>query len=120
MVVSEAMSLYVESYYRAQEIVHAAQFTCSNNSRVIDERLNDIAGGSLYNTAADKAALVPVKVAYPNMFFRGFVAHGLHLLVKNIFAPTKAKHGLAFADYPPGTPFEHLLVFAEKAPNAVL
>ena len=118
MLVSEEMSLFLESH-STQEIAHTAQFTCFDMSRVIDKTPGFIAGGTMDNTAANKAAWVLLKAAYPDMFFQGCVAHGLHLLVKNIFAATKAKHGREFADYPTGYPFEHLLVFAGKVKDVV-
>ena len=71
------------------------------------------------NTAANKSAWTLLKTAYPDMFFQICVAHGLHLLVKNIFAATKTKQGREFADYPTGYPFEHLLVFAGNVKDVV-
>ena len=90
-------------------------------SRVlIDKTPGKIAGGTMDNTAANKAAWVLLKAAYPDMFFQGCVAYELLLLVvKNIFAATKAKHGREFADYSTGYPFEHLLVFAGKVKDVV-
>ena len=118
MLVSEEMSLFLESH-STQEIAHTAQFICLDMSRVIDRTPGNIAGGTMDNTSANKAAWVLLKAAYPDMFFQGCVAHGLHLLVKNIFAATKAKHGRVLADYPVGYPFEYLLVFAGKVKDLV-
>jgi hypothetical protein len=118
MLVSEEMSLFLESH-STQEIAHTAQFTCRDMSRVIDKTSGKISGGTMDNTSVNKSAWILLKAAYPDMFFQGCVAHGLHLLVKNIFAATKTKQGRKFADYPIGYPFEHLLVFAGNVKDVV-
>lgn len=118
MFVSKEMSLFFKSH-STQDIAHTAQFKCSDMSILIDKAPGNIAGGTLDNTAANKAVWVLLKGSYPDMFFQGCVAHRLHLLVKIIFAATKAKHGREFADYPIGYPFEHLLVFAGKVKDVV-
>jgi len=50
---------------------------------------------------------------HPTKSFQGCTSHGLHLLVKNIFAVTKTKkNDAAEATYPDRYPFEELLNFA--------
>ncbi|KAI2507502.1 transposase [Fragilaria crotonensis] len=107
MLVSKEISLFLESH-STQDIAHTAQFKCSDMSILIDKTPGNIAGGTLDNTAANKAVWVLLKASYPDMFFQGCVAHRLHL-----------KHCCEFADYPIGYPFEHLLVFAGKVKDVV-
>jgi hypothetical protein len=53
------------------------------------------------------------------MPFQGCVAHGLHLLVKDVLAATKVKLGRPVADYPDGYRFEPLLNFAANCKKVV-
>lgn len=99
MLVSEEMSLFLESN-STEEIAHTAQFTFEDMSQVISKTSGLIAGATMDNTSVNKASWILLKAAYPDMFFQCCVAHGLHLLVKNVFAATKAKHGREFPDYP--------------------
>jgi hypothetical protein len=46
------------------------------------------------------------------MFFHGCACHCLHLFVKDIFAPRKAKQEWPMPEYPENYPFKHLLQFA--------
>ena len=62
----------------------------------------------------------PGEREFPDKFFHGFVSHGLHLLVKNIFAATKTKEGGSeVATYPVRYPFEVILHFAEDCKEVV-
>lgn len=54
------------------------------------------------------------------MFFHGCVSHGLHLLVKDIFAATKTKKpGYLEPSYPNGYPFEEMLQLAADCKDLV-
>ena len=53
------------------------------------------------------------------MYFHGYASHGLHLLVKDLFAATKAKGGGTIPDYPEAYPFEYLLNFVEDCKDLV-
>jgi len=53
------------------------------------------------------------------MYFHGCASHGLHLLVKDLFATTKAKRGRTLPDYPEGYPFEFLLNFVSGLQDVV-
>ena len=56
----------------------------------------------------------------PHIFFHGCVSHGLHLLVKDIFAAKKKDvSGGGPAEYPAGYPFEDLLQFAIDCKDVV-
>ena len=57
---------------------------------------------------------------YPTHFFHGCVSHGLHLLVKDIFAVKKKDvPGGGPAEYPADYPFEELLQFAIDCKDVV-
>jgi regulator of replication initiation timing len=88
-------------------------------SRVISSTQGKISGVIMDNTAANKKTWKILKEGYPRMFFQGCVAHGLHLLVKDVFAATKVKMGRAVADYPEGYPFAPLLDFAADCKKVV-
>jgi hypothetical protein len=71
------------------------------------------------NTAANKKTWKLLKEKHSSKFFQGCVAHGLHLLVKDVFAATKTKSNRPVADYPDGYPFEPLLIFAADCKKVV-
>jgi hypothetical protein len=54
------------------------------------------------------------------MFFQGCTSHGLHLIVKDIFAATMTKKGRDLEPtYPDGLPFESLVQFAVDCTDIV-
>jgi hypothetical protein len=53
------------------------------------------------------------------MYFHGCASHGLHLMIKDIFAVTKAKRGRPIADYPEEYPFEYLQNFVQDCKDVV-
>jgi hypothetical protein len=71
------------------------------------------------NTYANKKAWSQLQKQYPSIYFHGCSSRGLHLLVKNIFAATKAKRGQPVAQYPEGYPFEYLKQFVEDCKDVV-
>jgi hypothetical protein len=118
MLVSAHTSLFLESNYTGDQ-GHSAAFLAADMSRVIDATPGKMAGAIMDNTTANKAARVLLKRRHPHMFFQGYVSHGLHLFVKDIFAATKATRGRAVADYPPGYPFAYLLEFINNCKDVV-
>ena len=66
----------------------------------------------------EKAAWKILKREFPTKFCQGCVSHGLNLLVKDIFAAPKKKHGgRREPRFPVGYPFEYLLTFASDIKN---
>jgi hypothetical protein len=100
---------------------HDAAFLAKDISRVINDlgKHIDIVGCVTDNTATNKAAWAILQREHPGMFFQGCASHGLHLLVKDIFAATMAKRGRSEADYPEGYPFKPLLDFVEECKEVV-
>jgi Protein of unknown function (DUF 659)/hAT family C-terminal dimerisation region len=109
---ADNMSLFLESIETGIES-HTAEFLARDISRVIEGAPPNarIAGVVMDNTSANKAAWRILQKDYPSRFFQGCVAHALHLLVKDIFAATKANRGREVSDYPENYPFEPLLTF---------
>lgn len=121
MIVSDRLSQFVESI-ATEEQSHTAEFIADDLDRVIQsltERGIKIAGAVTDNTATNKKAWIELQRRYPTMYFHGCASHGLHLLVKDIFAATKAKRGRPIADYPEGYPFEYLLNFVQDCKDVV-
>ena len=115
MIVADRLSQFLESV-STEEQSHTAEFVADDLDRVIQllaERGIQIAGAVTDNTATNKKSWIELQRRYPKMYFHGCESHGLHLLVKDIFAATKAKRGRAIADYPDGYPFEYLLNFVQ-------
>jgi hypothetical protein len=121
MLIGGGMSLFLENIC-TEEQGHTAQFIADDLSRVIDIQTAlglSISGAVTDNTATNKSAWKLLQSKYPGMFFQGCASHGLHLLVKDIFAATKTKRGRVVADYPDGYPFEYLLNFASSCKDVV-
>jgi hypothetical protein len=121
MLIGSTATFFLESVSTG-EASHDAQFIANDIARVIDdllERKINICGAVTDNTSTNKAAWNILSAKYPSMFFHGCACHGLHLMVKDIFAPTKAKRGRPVADYPEDYPFEHLLRFALDCKDVV-
>lgn len=118
MLVSGVVTLFLEST-QSEEQSHTAEYLAADIKRVINSTKGKISGVVMDNTAANKKTWKILKEAYPRMFFQGCVAHGLHLLVKDVFAATKVKLGRAVADYPDGYPFAPLLDFAADCKKVV-
>ena len=117
---AEGMSLFLESNATGIES-HTAEFLAKDISRVIESSPPNakIAGVVMDNTSANKAAWRVLQNSYQSRFFQGCDAHALHLLVKDIFAATKAKRGREVADYPENYPFEPLLTFIAQVKKVV-
>jgi Protein of unknown function (DUF 659)/hAT family C-terminal dimerisation region len=117
---AENMSLFLECNETGIES-HTAEFLAQDVSRVIEGAPSNarIAGVVMDNTSANKAAWRILQKDYPSRFFQGCVAHALHLLVKDIFAATKANRGRDVPDYPANYPFEPLLTFIAQVKKVV-
>lgn len=121
MMIGGNLSLFLESVSTG-EIGHTAQMISDDLSRVIEEQTSKgikICGAVTDNTSGNKSAWKLLQLKYPTMFFQGCACHGLNLLVKDIFAATKAKRGRLAADYPENYPFEYLLNFANQCKDIV-
>ena len=105
MAVLPSHSLFVESVNTAEQ-GHNAGWIAEDLQRVIDSLECNVTGAVTDN----------IQERMPIRFFHGCVSHGLHLIVKDIFAATKRKPPGGGAGEPPvyrdGYPFEHLLHFA--------
>ena len=91
-----------------------ANWIASDIQRVMDGYPTTIFAGAVTdNTSTNKNAWEQLSKLYPSAFFQGCTSHGLHLLVKDIFAATKTrKAGDGGApSYPIDYPFENLLEF---------
>lgn len=107
-------TFFVESV-ATREQGHTGEFIAADLGRVIDALENkqvNLSGAITDNTSANRLAWAILKARYPGTFFHGCVSHGLHLLVKDVFAATKVKRGREVAAYPDGYPFEYLLDFS--------
>jgi len=93
MIVADQLSQFLESV-ATEEQIHTAAFIADDLDRVIQlvtEKGIKIAGAVTDNTATNKKAWIELQQRYPKMYFHGCPSHGLHLLVKDLFAETKAK-----------------------------
>ena len=118
MMISGEVTLFLESTQSGEQS-HTSEYLAADLARVISSTQGQISGVVMDNTAANKKTWKILKEGHPKMFFQGCVAHGLHLLVKDVFAATKVKLGRPVADYPDGYPFEPLLSFAADCKKVV-
>jgi hypothetical protein len=93
---------------------HTAEWIASNIERVINAVEAEACGACTDNTSANKAAWKILEEKFPSMFFHGCVSHGLNLLIKDIFAPTKTN-----GQYPLDYPFDELSQFADQCRDIV-
>lgn len=121
MLVLEGRQFFLESV-ATEEQGHTADYIAEDLSRVIDKLIEKgvkIAGAVTDNTAANRRAWRILKEKNPALYFHGCSSHSLHLMVKDIFAATKAMRGRPVADYPEGYPFEYLLHFTQDCKDVV-
>jgi Protein of unknown function (DUF 659)/hAT family C-terminal dimerisation region len=120
MAVSPSCTLFLESVSTGQQ-GHDAEFIAKDIIRVIQG--NDkttFAGAVTDNTSANKKAWKILKETFPSSYFQGCCAHGLHLLVKDVFGATKTrKAGSDTPTYPDGYRFEALQVFVDGCKDVV-
>ena len=118
MAVSSETSLFLESVCTGEQ-GHTADWISNDLKRVMS-KLPAVSGAITDNTTTNKKAWRILQGEFPGKFFHGCVSHGLHLLVKDILAPTKTKKdGSNEATYPVGYPFEHMLLFVEECQEIV-
>ena len=118
MLVSGDMSLFLKSNSTGEDS-HTSEFLANDLSRVIKSTKGKIAGAIMDNTSANKRAWTLLKTFHPEKFFQGCVAHGLHLLVKDILSATKTKRNHVEAHYPYLYPFEYLITFTSECKKVV-
>ena len=115
MAVSPTNSLFLESV-NTEEQGHDAEWISKDLSRVIDNLGSNVVGAVTDNTATNKKVWGELEEKYPSCFFHGCVSHGLHLLVKDIFAAKKTESTCGGpAECPNGYPFEELQQFSLTA-----
>jgi len=101
MIIVDQLSQFLESV-ATEEQSNTAKFITDGLDRVIwlvTEKGIKIAGAVTYNTAMNKKAWIGLQRRYPKMYFQGCSSHGLHLLVKDLFAATKAKWVRTIPEY---------------------
>lgn len=114
-------SLFLETVYTGKQS-HNAEWIALDLGRVIDKMRKEnvnICGAVTDNTSTNKAAWILLSRQYPDMFFQGCTSHALHLLVKDIFGPSKILQGRATKDYPINYPFKKLLDFVQLCKDIV-
>jgi hypothetical protein len=115
------LTFFLESVSTDEESP-TADYIADDIGRVVDsleERGVNQLGVVTDNTSTNRAAWIILQTKYPNKFFHGCVSHGLHLLVKDIFAATKADRGRDLADHPDGCAFDYLLEFSQDCEDVV-
>lgn len=120
MATSPSKTMFLESVATGTQ-GHSAEWIASDLDRVMQKYPDtSFAGAVTDNTSANKAAWEIMKINHPSMFFHGCVSHGLHLMVKDIFAATKTKKsGQSEPTYPDGYPFETMLQLATDCKDVV-
>ncbi|KAH6576100.1 hypothetical protein BASA62_001646 [Batrachochytrium salamandrivorans] len=99
-----------------QEVVakgHDHKYTAENIARVIRKYdFTEFAGAVTDNTSTNKKAWTLLREMFPSCYFQGCCSHGIHLLVKDIFAATKTKKASnTEATYPIDYSFQEMLKF---------
>ncbi|KAH6588617.1 hypothetical protein BASA50_005438 [Batrachochytrium salamandrivorans] len=113
MLISDSSTFFLESVSTGEQS-HDAKWIAQDMGRIIDSLAGKVCGAVTDNTTTNRSAWSMLKKKYPSLFFQGCASHGLHLLVKDIFAATKTKRGREVADYPENYPFHYLLEFSQK------
>jgi len=92
MAASPEKTVFLESVSTGMQ-GHTSQWIADDIDRVIGKySQTNFAGAVTDNTSANKAAWEILKDRHPTMFFHGCVSHGLHLLMKDIFAAKKQRN----------------------------
>jgi hypothetical protein len=105
-------TIFLESVMTGQQ-GHDSEFIAKNIRCVFKlYSSTKFAGAVTDNTAANQRAWGLLNATHPSQFFHGCTSHGLHLLVKDIFSPSKTnKSGSTEATFPNGYPFLDLCMF---------
>jgi Protein of unknown function (DUF 659) len=118
MAVSPETNLFLESVCTGEQGCRA-DWIAQDLKGILEEIIN-ASGAITNNTKANQKAWKILERYFPSKFVHGFESHGLHLLVKDIFAATKTKKGGSnVATYPVGYPFKDMLHFAENCKEVV-
>ena len=119
MAVSPTNSLFLESV-NTEEQGHDAEWISKDLSRIIDNLGSNVVGAVTDNTATNKKVWGELEEKYPSCFFHVCVSHGLHLLVKDIFAAKKTESTCGGpAECPNRYPFEELQQFSIDCKDVV-
>ena len=120
MAVSPGCCLFLESVPTGQQ-GHNHKFIAEDIARVIRHYSSTLFAGAVTdNTSTNKKAWKLLKDMFPSSYFQGCCAHGLHLLVKDIFGATKTrKNGEDAPTYPIGYPFEGMQSFVNDCREVV-
>lgn len=120
MATSPKVTMFLESVSTGQQ-GHNANWIATDITRVIRAYpLVRFAGAVTDNTMANKSAWAKLSLEFPMCYFQGCCSHGLHLLVKDIFAATKTKKPGALENtFPEGYPFESMLWFINDCKDVV-
>ncbi len=120
MAVSPEVSLFLESVATGQQ-GHTHTFIANDITRVIESNGDTVFAGAVTdNTAANKKAWSLLEERFPSFYFQGCCSHGIHLLVKDVFAATKTKKpGDEERTFPIGYPFAQLLTFVSRCKQIV-
>ncbi|KAH6586484.1 hypothetical protein BASA50_000439 [Batrachochytrium salamandrivorans] len=112
MAVSPEFSFFLESVSTGQQ-GHDHKYTAENIARVIRKYdSTEFAGAVTDNTFTNKKAWTLLREMFPSCYFQGCCSHGIHLLVKDIFAATKTKKASnTEATYPIDYSFQEMLEF---------
>jgi hypothetical protein len=119
MAASPACTLFLESVATGVQ-AHTHKYIADEITRIFNSYNTTFAGAVTDNTSTNKAAWCLLHKRHPSCFFQGCASHGLHLLVKDIFAATKTtRAGQQEPTYPDGYPFEDLHNFVDACKEIV-
>ena len=120
MATSPSSTLFLESVSTGEQN-HDANWIASDIQRLMARySKTTFAGAVTDNSSANKNAWEQLSRKHPSAYFQGCTSHGLHLLVKDIFASTKTKKAKdSELTYPIDYPFENLLEFIEACKDIV-
>ena len=120
MLTSPEFSIFLESISTGQQ-GHDALWIAGEIRRVLSAYSYTLFSGAVTdNTYANKNAWQILSKKFPTKYFQGCCSHGLHLLVKDIFAVRKTKEpGSSEPSYPIYYPFEDILEFVEDCKEVI-
>ena len=91
MATSPEFSIFLESISTGQQL-HDATWIAGDMQCVFNAYPSTLFAGAVTdNTSANKNAWQILSKKFPTKYFQGCCSHGLHLLVKDIFAASKTK-----------------------------
>ncbi|KAH9275053.1 hypothetical protein BASA83_002767 [Batrachochytrium salamandrivorans] len=113
MAVSPEFSFFFSSRCRRANRDTDHKYIAEDIARVIRKyNPTEFAGAVTDNTSTNKKAWTLLREMFPSCYFQGCCSHGIHLLVKDIFAATKTKKASnTEATYPIDYLFQEMLEF---------